>query len=82
MCLPWKGGYCAISDCDSYGSFSGPCPSGSVCVPLPDSRFTIKVHYLCLKSCVTAAGTCRTSDGYSCKAVKDDLDADQTVCLL
>jgi len=81
MCLAWKGGYCSISDCDSYGGYSGPCPSGSVCVPLPDSRFTIQVHYLCLKSC-TSDSSCRTSDGYSCKTVKDDMDVDRQVCLL
>lgn len=81
MCLPWKGGYCTVSDCDSYGSYSGACPTGSVCVPLPDSRFGIKVHYLCLKSC-TSSSVCRTSDGYSCKTVKDDLDVDRQVCLL
>ncbi len=81
MCMPWKGGYCSISDCDSYGAYSGACPSGSVCVPLPDSRFSIKIHYLCLKSC-TNDSVCRTSDGFHCKTVKDDLDADRQVCLL
>jgi hypothetical protein len=81
MCLPWTGGYCSISDCDSYGSYSGPCPTGSVCVPVPDNRFkTLKKHWLCFKLCKDNSD-CRTSEGYSCKSVTDDKETQQKVCL-
>lgn len=80
MCMPWQGGYCSISDCDSYGGFSGPCPSGSVCVPLQDDRFLLKTHWLCLQVC-TDNSSCRASDGYTCKTVTDDQYTSQQVCM-
>jgi hypothetical protein len=81
MCLQWKSGYCSLSDCDSYGGFSGPCPAGSVCVPLEDTRFSIGEHWLCLKSCSSNAG-CRTTQGYACKSVTDDTGATVKACLV
>jgi hypothetical protein len=81
MCLQWKTGYCSLSDCDSYGGFSGPCPTGSVCVPMTDGRFSVGKHWLCLKSCTSSAG-CRTSDGYTCKSVTDDTGDVVKACLV
>lgn len=81
MCLPWPGGYCALSDCDSGGSFSGPCPTGSACIPLPDPRFTVLgKHWLCLQLC-KGNSNCRTADGYTCKTIKDDKGQSRKVCL-
>ena len=82
MCMPWTGGYCAISDCDSSGTFSGPCPPGSACIAMPDSRFTLTgLQWLCLKTCTTGGSECRKSGGYACKTVKDDNDSPQQVCI-
>lgn len=82
MCLPWKGGYCAISDCDSSGGFSGACPTGSACIPLADARFTyLKFHWLCLQQCKDNSN-CRTGDGYTCKSVEDDISTTRKVCKL
>jgi hypothetical protein len=78
MCLQWNSGYCTISDCDSYGGFSGPCPSGSACVPLADPRFSVKKHWVCLKTC-QGDGDCR--QGYTCKSVMDDQDTTRKACL-
>jgi hypothetical protein len=82
MCLSWKGGYCAMSDCDSSGFWGDPCPSGSACIPVTDVRFpTTLFHFLCLKVC-TSAANCRASEGYSCKLEMDDTDGYQQVCEL
>ena len=79
-CLPWTGGYCAISDCDSGGSFSGACPSGSACIPVPDKRFTYQgKHWLCLQLCKDD-GDCRTAQGYKCTKLQDDKYTDRLVC--
>jgi hypothetical protein len=79
MCLPWSGGYCSISDCSSFGSFSGKCPTGAACIPLTDSRFSLKTHWLCLQLCKDDSN-CRTGDGYSCKSMKDDQSNSKLVC--
>lgn len=78
MCLPWTGGYCSISDCDSYGGFSGPCPAGAACVPLPDTRFSMSKHWLCLQLCKDNTN-CRP--GYTCKTITDDQSVSRKVCL-
>ncbi len=80
MCLPWKGGYCAISDCSTTGGFSGKCPGGSACIPLPDKRFTsLEKHWLCLQRCTTSSN-CRTGMGYKCVSLKDDIGTTLKVC--
>ena len=80
MCLPWKGGYCTISDCSSTGGFSGKCPTGSTCVPVTDSRFKgLGKHWICLQSC-TSSSNCRAGLGYTCASVKDDLGSTVKVC--
>ncbi len=81
MCLSWKDGYCALSDCDTGGSFSGACPSGAACIPLEDLRFKfLGTHWVCLKIC-QAEGDCRSASGYSCKTTADDLGNPQRVCM-
>ncbi|PID38183.1 MAG: hypothetical protein CSB49_06860 [Proteobacteria bacterium] len=80
MCLPWSGGYCSLSDCDSSGSFSGPCAMGSYCYPMPDSRFTLGKHWICVKGC-NAPADCRTSEGYACREINDDTQTKRKVCL-
>jgi len=80
MCLPWIGGYCSISDCSSSGGFSGKCPTGSVCVPVADKRFTsLGKHWICLQSCTSDSG-CRTGHKYKCVSVKDDRSKSVKVC--
>lgn len=79
MCMPWPAGYCSISDCDSYGGFSGACPTGAACVPLVDARFSYGTHWVCLQLCKDN-NNCRTGDGYSCKTMTDDTGTSQNVC--
>lgn len=79
MCLPWTGGYCAISDCDTYGYYSGACPKGAACIPRVDSRFSAGKHWLCMQLCKDNTD-CRTGHGYSCTSLKDDQDSARTVC--
>ncbi len=80
MCLPWKGGYCTVSDCSSSGGFSGKCPSGSTCVPLPDIRFKgLGKHWVCLRNCLGDSG-CRLTHGFKCKSLKDDKGKSVKVC--
>jgi hypothetical protein len=81
MCMPLQGGYCTISDCDSYGSFSGACPAGAACVPVPDPRFkSLQKHWLCYKTCKDN-NDCRASDGYTCKTVTDDQGTQIKACM-
>ncbi len=80
QCLPWAGGYCSISDCDSDGSFSGACPGGSACIPVPDKRFKyLEKHWLCLQLCKDAT-QCRAGQGYKCVKMQDDKYVDRYVC--
>ena len=80
MCLPWKGGYCSVSDCSSSGGFSGKCPTGSTCVPLPDIRFKgLGKHWVCLRDCLGDSG-CRLSHGYKCQSLTDDTGKTARVC--
>gem|GEM_PF-6898305 len=81
MCLPWTGGYCSISDCSSSNILSGPCPTGSVCYPMADDRFsTFGKHWICVQSC-SDNSDCRSSEGYSCKSIEDDTYTVTNVCL-
>jgi hypothetical protein len=80
MCLPWGKGYCTISDCDTNGGFSGPCPNGSSCYPMPDGRFYEGKHWLCARSCTNNA-ECRAADGYTCQEIEDDKKIKRRVCL-
>lgn len=80
MCLPWSGGYCSLSDCDSTGSYSGPCPAGAVCYPSPDLRFTEEFHWICVRRC-TSDNECRKAEGYTCQQIQDDQKATAKVCL-
>ena len=80
QCLPWTGGYCSISDCDSDGYYSGKCPTGSACIPVPDKRFkSLEKHWLCLQLCKDAKD-CRTGQGYTCTKMQDDNYVDRHVC--
>jgi len=79
MCLPWPKGYCSISDCDSWGGYSGACPTGSACIPIADSRFSSNKHWVCLQLCKDNSN-CRTGDGYGCQAVTDDQAIARYVC--
>lgn len=80
MCLPWTGGYCSLSDCSTSGILTGPCPTGSVCYPMPDDRFIWSKHWICVQSCTTNTD-CRSAEGYSCKAITDDEGTAVNVCL-
>lgn len=80
-CLPWAGGYCTLSDCDSTGSFSGPCPYGTTCYPYPDMRFLYdETHWICAKNCFTHSD-CRESEGYSCQKIQSDIGTIAYACL-
>ena len=79
MCLPWPGGYCAVSNCDTEGDFSGACPDGSACIPVGDDRFLVEAQWVCLKLC-GGDEDCRKSEGYSCMTVVDDMGGYKNVC--
>ncbi len=81
MCLPWSGGYCTLSDCDSlFAQFSGPCPAGSLCVGIPDDRMSPPYHWICLKEC-GSDNDCRGSAGYSCQDILTDAGTNGKSCL-
>ncbi len=80
MCMQWAGGYCALSDCDSSGKFSGACPSGSFCYPMPDARMWGGTHWICMKGCATSSN-CREVFGYECREIQDDTQTTRHVCL-
>ncbi|MBW2731151.1 MAG: hypothetical protein JRH20_02095 [Deltaproteobacteria bacterium] len=81
MCMPWSGGYCSLSDCESSGDYGGACPGGSICYPNPDDRFIFtEKHYICAKECTNDAG-CRQGEGYRCQDVYDDYGFAKRVCL-
>ena len=81
MCLGWSGGYCALSDCDTSGGYSGVCPSGSACYPLADPRFLLlETHWVCAKGC-SDDQDCRASEGYHCSVLLDDLGFQKKACL-
>jgi hypothetical protein len=62
----FPGGYCTIvvAECPAPGGTQNVCPAGSACeMILVGEDLSAD---LCIKTCGTTGGTCRTGGGYSC----------------